>query len=97
MKPLPLTFTANGFVHEQLQREGMLAIYRRFKQGGGQEHFEVVRIRSHNGFKIPGTNKVALPAETYPGNEKWGSDGFTYPAIEDARAKFEELKGAVTV
>lgn len=97
MKPLPQTFTANGFVHEQLVREGNYAIYRRFKQGGGQEHFEVVRIRSHNGFKIPGTNKVALPAETYPGNEKWGVDGFMCPTIELARAKFDELKGAVTV
>lgn len=95
MNPIPTTFTGNGFVHEQIERVGSFAIYRRFKQGGGQEHFEVVRIRSHNGFTIPGTNKKAPAAETYPSNEKWGKDGWTFPTIDSAREKFGELCGKV--
>lgn len=81
MKLLHTEFTANGFVHEQLVREGMLAIYRRFKQGGGQEHFEVVTIID----------------EKYPGHENWSPLGHIFFTIEPARAKFEELKGAVSV
>lgn len=61
MKPLDTTFTSNGFVHEQIERTGNFAIYRRFAVGGGQEHFETIRIRSHNGFKIPwGTDGFTL-------------------------------------
>lgn len=51
----------------------------------------LVLIRRHNGFKIPGTDKMAPPAETYPGNEKWGTDGITLPTIDVARAAFEEM------
>ncbi len=94
-KPIETTFTANGFIHEQVQRVGDIALYRRFKQGGGQEHFEVVRIKRHDGFKIPGTDKRAEPAETYPSNEKWGVDGFTFPDKDSAQAKFDGLAGLV--
>lgn len=95
MNPIPTTFTAGGFVHDHIQREGNFAIYRRFAQAGGREHFEVIRIRSHNGFKIPGTEKMAPPSETYPSNEKWGHDGWTFPTIESAREKFDALCGKV--
>ncbi len=96
MKTLETTFTSSGFVHEQIVRDGNLAIYRRFKQVGGKEHFEVVRIRSHSGFKIPGTEKMAEPAEMYPSGEQWGLNGWTYPDRESAETKFQELATAVS-
>ncbi len=89
MKPLPITFISKGFVHEQLERDGNAAIYRR-KKPGQPEHFEAIRIRSHNGYTIAGNH--IPPAEVYPPSEKWGHDGFTLLDLESATAKFNELK-----
>ena len=97
MKTIQSTFTAGGFVHELIERTGDIALFRRFAVGGGPEHFEVVRIRRHNGFPIPGSLakfgevRHAPPAEIYPIPERWGTDGFTFNALEMARLKFAEL------
>lgn len=90
MRQLPTQFTESGFLHEQVVREENLAIYRRSK--GSTEHYEVIRIRSHNGFPIPGTDKRAEPAEVYPRAEAWGIDAFTKPTMEDALRKMEEMR-----
>lgn len=78
MKTTPEKFTAGGFVHEQIEREGDIAIFRRFPVKGGMAQYDVVRIQE----------------EMYPGNEKWGTDGFTFTLPEQARAKFEEMREA---
>lgn len=96
-KPLPVEFTENGFVHRQIKRRGMLAIYERTK--GASVHFEVIRIGAHDGRKItdPKTGKTTeiAPAETYPTANQWGSLGWTYPDEDRARAKFSELEAAL--
>lgn len=89
MKILPDSFTESGFVHELLERTGDVAVYRRFKTGGGPEHFEVIRVARHNGFKI--ANSIIPPAETYPPASQWGTNGWTYPDKEAARVKAHEL------
>jgi len=95
MKTLPTTFTSKGFDHQQVERIGNIALYARSREGGGQEHFEVIRIKSHNGFKIPGTDDLAPPAEMYPTAEQWGTNGWTMNDKEKALEKFRELTKSV--
>lgn len=89
MKTLPLTFTESGWSYTQLARKGRVAIYRKVKQGGLAESFEVIRIQSHNGYKIAGKD---IPAsETYPCSNSWGTNGWSCITREAADAKFQQL------
>lgn len=90
MKTIPETFEKSGWHFRQIKRRGECAIFERWK-GGGVPHFEVVRIRQHKGFKIPGTEIMAEPAEVYPSDNTWGRDGFTFTKIEESLMKFEQL------
>jgi hypothetical protein len=92
MKTIPVEFIASGFRHKQVCREGNLAIYVRSKVGSTDCHFETIRIKSHNGFKIPGTEKMSDPSEYYPGPNSWGKDGFTLGSLKDAVDKMDSLK-----
>jgi hypothetical protein len=83
MKPIELTFTKSQWHFEQLSRVGDIAIYKRKKNG--DPHYEVVRIRRHNGFKLP-TGEMTEPAEYYPGDNAWGTDGFTFVRLDVAQA-----------
>jgi len=88
MKILSEKFTAGGFLHTQLERDGVFAIYKRSK--GSQEHFEVIEIRSHNGYEISGV-KIE-PAEIYPSAEKWGTLGWTHIDYDGAKDRFNKLR-----
>lgn len=89
MKTLPLTFRADRFNFTQLTRSGDLAIYRKEKPATNYVGFEVIRIQRHNGFEIKG--RKVEPTEFYPGNEKWGVDGFTCMTEARAQEKLAEL------
>lgn len=88
MKLLPEQFTSGGFLHTQLDRQGTLAIYRRSK--GSHKHYEVIDIKSHNGYTIAG--RFIEPAETYPSAEEWGQRGWTCDSWERADEKLKELQ-----
>lgn len=87
---LKTNFSKNSFDHKQIKRIGNIALYERQKTGTRKPHYEVIRIRNHNGFVIPGTNEKAPPAEYYPSAEKWGVDGFTHNDLNSAEIKFAE-------
>ena len=89
MKTLPETFRSGGFEHTLERREGDVAVYRRQRIGLEDVHYEVVRIKSHNGFTIAG--KTFPPAETYPTSEEWGTRGWTFNDEAKAKAKFSLL------
>jgi hypothetical protein len=92
MKTIPETFTKSGWHFRQIERRGEWAIFERYSaRRNARTHYEVVRIRSHNGFKIPGTETMAEAAEIYPSDSTWGRDGFTLPTVTEAREKFEQL------
>lgn len=91
MKTIPETFTKSGWHFRQIERRNQWAIFERWKDEGCQPHYEVVRIRSHDGFKIPGTETMAEPAEIYPSDTAWGRDGFTLTTIEAAREKLDQV------
>jgi len=88
MQILPTTFTRYGDTFTQLERKGDVAIYHR---EGNCPCYEVVKIKSHNGFPVPGTDTITPPAEFYPGTNSWGQTGWTYMTKEGAHKKFLEL------
>lgn len=89
MKPLPTQFRKDGFDHEVIRREGMVALIKKTKTG--YSSFEVIRIQSHDGYEMMGV--VVPPAEHMPRSEDWGTHGFTFPGDSrvKADAKFMEL------
>lgn len=91
MKSILISFEKSGWFFEQIKRQGAIAIYKRWKDGGLPPHYEVIRIQSHNGFPIPGTDKQSEPAEFYPSEKQWGTHGFTFTKMEGAEIKFHEL------
>lgn len=90
---LPLEFSSCGFDFQQVERDGDLAIYQKTRKSGKWTGFEVVRIRSHDGYTIAGN--YCPPAEMYPSNEKWGVDGFSCSTIADARKRLANLRSEV--
>lgn len=93
MKPMPLTFTKNIFHYEQILRDGQFAIYKqRLRPGAGCLAFEVIRIKQVPECEMFG--KIVEAHESGPGNERWGQDGWTYPTLERAKAKFHALVAA---
>jgi hypothetical protein len=89
MKKIEKIFNRCGFRHEQLQRNGDVAIFKRVQIGCSTSHYEVVRFCSHKGYKMG--NSYIESAETYPGSSLWGIRGWTYINIESARNKYGEL------
>lgn len=89
MKILPKEFTKSKFSFLQIFREGNVAIYSRSGEGHKYSHFEVVRVKSHDGYKIADT--IVLPSEFYPKSEAWGIDGFTFFHSEQEKA-FDKAK-----
>lgn len=95
MKRIETEFTQKGWQHTQIERRSNVAIYKRFKEAV-QPHYEVVRIKSHNGFQIPGTDQISEPAEYYPSEKSWGVDGFTFNNEAQAKAKMLFIISAIS-
>jgi hypothetical protein len=90
LRPLPLTLAHSGYTLTQVKRNDTAAIYEKTKPGI-KPTWEVIRIR-HEKAKIHPFSKAELPdREAYPRDEEWGTHGWTYTNIEDARTRFETL------
>lgn len=74
--PLPKTLTINGFKLTQEYRKGNVAIYAKSK--GAHTEYEVVLVTVH-----PGNP----PFERYPSDMAWGTNGWSYPTLDEARKK----------
>jgi hypothetical protein len=97
-KPVDEPYMKNTFRHELIKRNGNIALYkktgmesntRKYEVDSG---YEVVRIRTHDGYELGGV-KID-PAEVYPSNEKWGTDGYTYTgvnALEYANKRYNDM------
>ena len=96
MKTLPTKFRKDGFLFQQLKRDGDLSLYRKTKDaiGGPIVSWEIVRIRTAaSAYTFPNGSIVEAGDESYPGNESWGSHGFTYSDEETARKRFKQMSG----
>ena len=87
MKKIEKTFTSKGFNFKQIVRDGDMAIYEKCAEGSKCPSYELIHITSHNGYVIGGSKVPA--SEVYPGDSKWGVDGWTYPTLELAKSKLK--------
>jgi len=97
---LPLVLRRHGFVMTQIERTAGTAIYSQRLTGGRLIAFEAIRVRMRAEGTLAGKT---LPArEVYPGDARWGRDGWTFStyggkvttdsALEQARAKALALR-----
>jgi hypothetical protein len=91
MKKLEKEFTKKGFKYTQVTRKGNAAIYKQVnaKLKDPKATYEVIQIKSHNGYEIGGS-KIAA-AEVYPGSTQWGLLGWTYLDLPTAEKRFKML------
>jgi hypothetical protein len=89
MKTLATIFTKKDWLHEQVIRCGQVAIFRRQKETSPAPHYEVVKIRQNEAREQFGTMIPA--AESYPGENQWGQQGFTFGTLGRAFDRFREL------
>jgi len=88
MKKIEKSFVSKGFEFKQVLRDGDMAIYEKHAPGSKCSSYELIHITSHNGYVIAG-NKIP-PSEVYPGDSQWGTYGWTYTTLKDAKAKLDE-------
>ena len=86
LAPLDHPFNEDGFAHTLVERRGDWALFSKSKPNTTVS-FEVVRIRVSPACEMFG--KSYPDREVYPHPGKWGTDGFTYPNIEAARAALD--------
>jgi hypothetical protein len=94
IKPIEFPFTWKGFVHELIERKGMVCLVKRSKDI--YWHYEVVKLRNLPANEAYGKH---FPAhEHYPSPNEWGIDGFTFAAheLEGARKHYRRLCGRVS-
>lgn len=84
-------FVKKGFKYTLVERKGDVAIYKQenAKIKAPRANYEVVQIKSHNGYEIGGS-KIAA-AEVYPGSTQWGLLGWTYQDLPAAKKRFKKL------
>ena len=96
-KPIETAFTKNGFQFSQIKRDGDIAVFHKAAIKGPlhpvafDAGFETVVITRHDGYEIAGVKME--PAEQYPGNEMWGTRGWTFKTLLEASNKFDRLHG----
>lgn len=90
MKVLETQFTKKGFRYTQVKREGDIAIYEQYQNSIGKVvGFEVFRIAKNKAYMIAGN--IIPDQEAVPGNEKWGTEGFTCGSLASAEIRFQQL------
>lgn len=91
MEPIPRTFTESGFRYDQIQREGMLAIYTQTRIHSGVVRYEVVRLGIQRAHTWP--NGTETPEkEAYPPASAWGQRGWTFYSLADAQTHLAQLQ-----
>ena len=85
---LPKRFDCGEWSYEQVKREKLVAIYKRWK-AGVEPHFEVVVVRQCPAYQIC-ENKIEA-REGFPRDEDWGVAGWTYFTLRNALEKFIKI------
>lgn len=90
MKQLEIEFTKSEWHHQQVYRDGLFAIYKRWKGEGSSVHFEAIRIKENPaGIRF---NKEFEAAESYPGENMFGRTAFSCPTYDRAMERLKEMK-----
>jgi hypothetical protein len=89
MKVIASEFIKSGFAHKVIERRGNVLLVERQHRDVDHPHWEVVKIRVKPERLLHGQR--VEEGEAYPSPEDWGTYGWTYTTLEDARAKFDSL------
>ena len=89
MKVIAAEFTKGGFSHKVIDRRGRVLLVERRHRDVALPHWEVVKIRVKPERLLHGQR--VEEGEACPSPEDWGTYGWTYTTLEDARAKFDSL------
>ena len=90
MEPLPVSFRDRGFLYDQIERQGDVAIYSQTNHAG-VVRYEVIRIRIQREHTWP--NGTTTPEkEAYPGSNAWGTLAWTLYTLADAQALAQQLQ-----
>ncbi|MDA1278098.1 MAG: hypothetical protein O2960_29225 [Verrucomicrobia bacterium] len=89
MKSLQTRFTHDGFDFRQLSREGTIALFEKSKPSHSRESFEVVIVQTRPAENVLGREYPVR--ESLPPAGAWGTSGWTYTELEDAKTKFRAL------
>ena len=99
MKPIPQTFSKNGYRYELECRSAHACVYRQIHRTGRLVAYEVMIIRQECGFTI--RDRQFGDYEKLPSNEDWGSYGWTFSvslsgedALKLALKRFNRLQEA---
>ena len=92
MKKISEKFIKKGFKYTQIKRKGNKAIYLQERDADDSiiKNYEVVIIKSHNGYEIGGS--IIPPGEVYPSSNQWGALGWTLSNLADAEKRFSTIK-----
>lgn len=96
MKLLPEYVYKYGAEYKQIERNEFAAIYMMTKDRDGNTYpnFEVVLIRIAE--PVIQFGKQLPLRELYPRSSEWGTWGFTFKSLSDAKRKMLELKARST-
>jgi hypothetical protein len=92
MKKIEKSFVSKGFEFKQIVRNGDMAVYEKCAPNSKCPNYELIHITCHNGYEIQG-NKIP-PSEVYPGDSQWGTHGWTYTTLQDAKENLK-VKAAI--
>jgi hypothetical protein len=87
MKKLPDKFRKNGYDFELVERVCDIAIYA-VQTGTTTKTFEVFEVQKLAA-RVVG-NKIIEAREASPSNEAWGTKGFTYGNLDDAKKRAKQ-------
>lgn len=91
--PLVTQFKSKGWTFRQVQREKDFAIFHREGPVGTEPHLEVIIVGKQGPREQFG--QVFPAKEVYPGDEKWGTEGWTYLNKESAERKMAMLLAGI--
>ena len=94
MRTLGFPFYCNGYMHELIERKGLVCLVKRSKPE--HWHYEVVKLKVFKPEEFKG--KMLPEREAYPSSEYWGTNGFTFRSDElnKARERYLYLKKRVS-
>lgn len=89
MRTIPEQYNKDGFNHHLLHRHGDVAIYEQRKPTHTSSYYEVVIVSKH----AKDNDFVGTKAgdEYLPSTSEWGTYGWTYLTLEDAREKMSKI------
>lgn len=89
IRPLETEFIQSGYTMRQLKRDGDVALFEQAK-GGHVIAYEIVIVQIRPERTFP-DGRVTPCREGYPGNEEWGTNGWTILDEDEAKRRFKAL------